>query len=117
MTTTETTWDITPADPDYSGPRISLASRGGGVWVARADDPRTDPWVLVPVALLRYIDQHAIKTDYNRAIAEAYNSALEAAFPGGPPGGCGGYIDIDAPDIDPFCAVHGGRQLPCTCRS
>lgn len=113
------TWDITPDGPGYSGPSVRLTSHGGNVWVARADDPDTDPWVLVPVRLLEYVDQHCIKTNYHRAMAETYNSALKAAFPDGPPGGFGGFIDIDEPHVDPwpFCAVHGGSQLPCTCPS
>jgi hypothetical protein len=111
------TWDITPTHPDYSGPRITLCSHGGDVWVARADNPDVRPWVLVPIDMLMYVDQQAVKVDYDRPVADAYNHALEGAFPDGPPGGCGGFIDLDTPDVDPWplCAVHGGSELPCTC--
>jgi hypothetical protein len=117
MTSPTTQHDITPASPDYSGPRITLHDRGGDVWVARTDDPESYPWVLVPVTLLEYIDQKCIRDNSDHDAAKTFNSALEAAFPDGPPGACGGYIDMNEPYIDPwpFCAVHGGSALPCTC--
>jgi hypothetical protein len=88
------TWDITPASPGYSGPAITLHERpAGGVMVALADDPRAEPWVLLPVSLLQYIDAQCIRDAGDRDAARAHNDALDAAFPEGLPGGCGGYFE------------------------
>jgi hypothetical protein len=111
---TAQTWDITPNDPDYSGPTITLTD--GPVYVARSGDPAapwpTDGvWVLMPVTLLQYIDQECIRANGDHDAARAFNDALDAAFPDGPPGGCGGYIELAEP-----CSVHGSPDIR-TCPS
>jgi hypothetical protein len=57
----------------------------------------TDPMVQIPASLLQYIDQECIQRSGDRDAARAFNDALDAAFPDGPPGGCGGPIDMDVP--------------------
>jgi hypothetical protein len=93
------TWDITPTDPGYGGPNLTLHSRRGEVWVATAQMIGMEfppaSWVLLPVGLLQYVDTECIRANGDRDAAKAYNSALAGAFPDGLPGGCGGYIDMD----------------------
>jgi hypothetical protein len=50
--------------------------------------------VTIPAHLLQYVDQECIRVNGDQAAADAFNAALTAAFPDGPPGGCGGYIDM-----------------------
>ena len=71
--------DITPRHPGYTGPKMTLIDRGGSIWIARADDPRIDPWILLPARLLRYIDIRAIWRDGDAEAAWAYNDAIDAA--------------------------------------
>jgi hypothetical protein len=89
-----TSWDITPRDAHYTGPKITLTDNGARPCVARADDPAAGPWVLLPASLLQYIDQDSIRRNGDREAAEAFNYAVDVVFAGAPPGGCGGHIEM-----------------------
>jgi hypothetical protein len=60
-------------------------------------DDQLNATVSIPVHLLQYIDQECIRRNYDQDAADAFNAAFDAAFPYGPPGGCGGPIDMDEP--------------------
>lgn len=45
-----------------------------------SDDPRADPWVLLPVTLLQYIDQDSIRSAGDQDAARAYNDPLDEAL-------------------------------------
>jgi hypothetical protein len=66
-------FDITPADADYTGPAIHLSWQNSAA-VARADDPRCDPWILVPAALLGRLASAA--EDSDAAVAQAARELL-----------------------------------------
>jgi hypothetical protein len=60
-------------------------------------DDQLNATITIPVRLLQYIDSQCIRNNGDQAAAAAFNAALNAAFPDGPPGGCGGPIDMTAP--------------------
>ena len=58
-------------------------------------DDQLNATVPIPVHLLQYIDQECIIANGDDAAREAYNAALDTAFPTGRQAACGGYISWD----------------------